>query len=98
AAGQKCDRLDARALRRETVPRRVPEHRRPAAACLLEAGDDQVRLGLGCLDVRGGGPAVHDVANLQEIYVMVHLALLGRAREYDSVSSSFELTHQRLRA
>ena len=76
------DLLDARELvdgwtTAADVERGVPHHDRVVAIELLERGEHEVRRRLGAVDIRRRGPAVDELAGVEEIEVVVDLALLG---------------------
>ena len=94
AAGEHGDGLKPRALGRLAVPGRVADHHRVAAAGLLDGRLHEVRLGLRRLDVRGGRPAVGELAGVEQVEVVVDLLLLGRAGEHDRVAAALQVLDQ----
>ena len=71
------------------VPRRVADHHRVVGvgAGLLERGVHEVGLGLGRLDVGRAGPAVGELARVEQVEVVVDLVVLGGAGEQRLVAA-----------
>src|SRR3954470_8107590 len=97
-AGQHADRLDLGPLRRLAVPGRVADHHRFPAAGLFERREHEVRLGLGLLDVGRGRPAVDEIADHEQVDVVVGLVGLRGGSEDHGVPALLEPDDQLARA
>jgi hypothetical protein len=86
AAREHRERLDAGPPGGLAIEGRVADHDTVAAAGFLERRHHEVGLGLGRLDVGGGGPAVRELAGIQEVEVVVDLLLLCRAGQHYGVT------------
>src|SRR5436305_894707 len=83
--GTDRDRVHAHLTGGADVPRGIANHHRVTALPVDpgKRGLDEVRLGLCGFDVRRGGPPVGEPARIEQIEIVLHLLLLGRAGEHD---------------
>ena len=90
--------LQPRPLGGLAVPGGVAHHHRLVGAGLLHGGLHEVGLGLGGLHVARGGPAVHELARVEQVEVVIHLVGLGRAGQHHRVAVVLEVHDQVARA